>query len=122
MGFAETFKALSDPVRRDILSLLKVKRGCIQVVRYRFGTDIRIITVKLTAVISVRRELRTPELVIIIIGGIIFPELLHSLCKNLLISLETHISYEAALFSSKQITSSSDIKVLHGYIEAAAQI
>jgi DNA-binding transcriptional ArsR family regulator len=26
MGFAETFKALSDPVRRDILSLLKVKR------------------------------------------------------------------------------------------------
>ena len=23
MGFAETFKALSDPIRRDILSLLK---------------------------------------------------------------------------------------------------
>ena len=26
MGFAETFKALSDPVRRDILTLLKAKR------------------------------------------------------------------------------------------------
>ena len=26
MGFAETFKALSDPVRRDILELLKKKR------------------------------------------------------------------------------------------------
>ena len=26
MGFAETFKALSDPVRRDILILLKTKR------------------------------------------------------------------------------------------------
>ena len=26
MGFAETFKALSDPVRRDILSLLKTGR------------------------------------------------------------------------------------------------
>ena len=26
MGFAETFKALSDPIRRDILTLLKNKR------------------------------------------------------------------------------------------------
>ena len=26
MGFAETFKALSDPVRRDILTLLKTRR------------------------------------------------------------------------------------------------
>ena len=26
MGFAETFKALSDPIRRDILSLLKTGR------------------------------------------------------------------------------------------------
>ena len=26
MGFAETFKALSDPVRREILMLLKKKR------------------------------------------------------------------------------------------------
>jgi len=26
MGFAETFKALSDPVRRDILALLKKER------------------------------------------------------------------------------------------------
>ena len=26
MGFAETFKALSDPIRRDILSLLKSGR------------------------------------------------------------------------------------------------
>lgn len=26
MGFAETFKALSDPVRRDILEMLKKKR------------------------------------------------------------------------------------------------
>ena len=26
MGFAETFKALSDPVRRDILNMLKDKK------------------------------------------------------------------------------------------------
>ena len=47
---------------------------------------------------------------------------LHRLGKNLLIGFEAHVGDETTLFRAQQISCAADIQILHGYIEAAAQV
>ena len=50
------------------------------------------------------------------------PQFLHGFGQNLLVSFITHIGDEAALFGPQKITGTADIQILHGNVEAAAQV
>ena len=50
------------------------------------------------------------------------PQFLHGLGQDLLVSLVTHVGDETALLGPQEVAGAADIQVLHGDVEAAAQV
>ena len=55
-------------------------------------------------------------------GGFLIPQLCHGLVENLLIGLVAEVGDEAALLGTQQIAGTTDVEVLHGDVDAAAQV